>query len=348
MANINYKKICSELVEALAPKQREVIERRFGLKAGKRAASGEFGFRRETLEAIGKDYGICRERVRQVEKAAMTKMKKRIAGYREVPQVFGRHLKNAGGVREEAALLEELGGGEFEPHVNFLLVLGGEFIRFAENDPFKSFWAIDDQSAQAAKNFVSSAARFLEEKKSLAAIRELASSSGLKKSIAESYLGISLRVQKNRDGLYGLREWPEVNPKGIKDKIYLLFRKTGNPLHFTEVARQIEGSLVQTVHNELIRDRRFVLIGRGKYALKDWGYVAGDVKDVILKIFGEENRPLTRREILDRVMKQRQIKENTVLMNLSNKKYFSRDNEGRYWRAADSEFGSPRANVQEA
>jgi len=338
MANINYKKICEELMGQLAPKQREVIERRFGLKTGKR----------ETLEAIGKSHNICRERVRQVEKAAMIKMKKKVFGHKEISQVFGRHLKNFGGAREESALLEELGGKEFKMHANFLLILAGEFVRFAENGDFKNFWALDAQSAQNAKNFVLSAARLLEEKKQLASSRELALSFGLKKSIAESYLGISTRVQKNKDGLYGLREWPEVNPKGIKDKIFLLFKKTGNPLHFTDVAERIEGSLVQTVHNELIRDKRFVLIGRGKYALKDWGYVAGDVKDVILNIFGNENRPLTRDEILDRVMKQRQIKENTVLMNLGNKKYFSRDNEGRYTRATEGESRLRRANVQEA
>lgn len=323
MAGINYKKICNELLELLAPKQREVIERRFGLKTGKR----------ETLEAIGKSHRICRERVRQVEKAAMIKMKKKIGGYKEVSQSFSRYLKNFGGTREESVLLEEMGGGEFAAHANFLLVLGGEFIRFAENDNFKSFWAADASSAENAKNFLSAATKFLEEKKELASIRELALLFGLKKAIAASYLGISSRVQKNKDGLYGLREWPEVNPKGIKDKIYLLFKKSRDPLHFTQVAKGINGSLVQTVHNELIRDKRFVLVGRGLYALKEWGYVEGDVKSVILDIFNSENRPLTRREILEKVLKQRRIKENTVLMNLSDRKYFSRDNQGKYSRA---------------
>jgi hypothetical protein len=323
MANIDYKKNCNELLGLLAPKQREVIERRFGLKTGKR----------ETLEAIGKSYHICRERVRQVEKAAMVKMKKKIGGYKDVSQFFGRYLKNFGGVREENILLEETGGAEFRMHANFLLVLGGEFIRFAENDNYKSFWAADSASAENAKNFVLAATDFLKEKKELASVRELASLSGIKKGIAESYLGISSQVQKNKDGLYGLREWPEVNPKGIKDKIYLLFKKSRDPLHFTEVAKKINGSLVQTVHNELIRDKRFVLVGRGLYALKEWGYVEGDVKAVILDIFNSENRPLTRNEILEKVLKQRHIKENTVLMNLSNRKYFTRDDQGRYSRA---------------
>jgi hypothetical protein len=251
-------------------------------------------------------------------------------------------------VREEKVLLEELGSKDFQAQAYFLLALSGDFVRTGEDENFNCFWALDSQSVEAAKNFILQAKTMLEEKKRLAPLRELADSGGLKKPVAESYLGISKQIQKNKEGFYGLRDWPEVNPKGIKDKIYLLFKKSRNPLHFTDVAKRINGSLVQTVHNELIRDQRFILIGRGIYALKEWGYVEGDVKDVILNIFGNENRPLTKTEILDRVMKQRRIKENTVLMNLSNKKFFSRDNEGKYWRAAEGEPRPGRANIQEA
>ena len=328
MININYQDICRELLDQLPAKQREVIERRFGLK----------GAERETLESIGKSHGICRERVRQIEKVSLTKMKKKASGYKEASKIFAKHLKNAGGVREENALLEELGGTDYKSHAYFLLTLSGDFIRVSESEDFNSLWALNKESLDAAKDFIKASQAKLEEKKQLASSRELAVAGGLKKPIAESYLGISRRVQKSKEGLYGLREWPEVSPKGIKDKIYLLFKKTRKPLHFTDVAGKIEGSLVQTVHNELIRDKRFVLIGRGIYALREWGYVEGDVKDVILSIFQAENKPLTKDEILERVMKQRLIKENTVLMNLSNKKFFSRDNEGKYWRG----------NVQEA
>jgi len=326
MLNINYQQIAGELLAQLPSKQREVIERRFGLKSGSLGS-------RETLEAIGKSHKICRERVRQIEKVSLAKMKKKAPVYKETSKAFTKYLKNFGGVMEEGALLEEVGGAEFKAHAYFLLTLSGDFVRTGESDDYNCFWALDSASAEAAKNFIAAAQAKLRETKELAPARELAAISGLKKAVAESYLGISKKIQKNADGIYGLREWPEVSPKGIKDKIYLLFKKTRKPLHFTDVAQKINGSLVQTVHNELIRDKRFVLIGRGIYALKEWGYVEGDVKDVILNIFFNENRPLTKSEILDRVMKQRRIKENTVLMNLSNKKYFSRDTGGKYWHS---------------
>ena len=86
----------------------------------------------------------------------------------------------------------------------------------------------------------------------------------------------------------------------------------------------------QTVHNELIKDPRFVLVGRGLYALKEWGYEEGQVKDVILKILKEARKPLPKEEILAGVLKQRMVKENTVLLNLNNKKYFLKTPEGKY------------------
>jgi DNA-directed RNA polymerase delta subunit len=89
----------------------------------------------------------------------------------------------------------------------------------------------------------------------------------------------------------------------------------------------IEGANLRSVHNELIRDRRFVLIGRGIYALREWGYFPGEVKDIIFKFLKEEG-PLTKEEILERIKKQRMVKENTVLINLA--KYFERDEKGRY------------------
>jgi len=328
MSIINYQKICQDLVSQLPAKQREVITRRFGLESGNR----------ETLESIGKNFNICRERVRQIEKASLGKMKKSASGYKEVFKEFAKYLKNAGGVKKEETLLNDLGDGKWQAQVYFLLTLWGEFARISENDDFHALWAVNPGVFDAAKNVISQVETKLCEKNQPLSARDLVAATGLKKPILESYLETSRRIQKNAEGLYGMREWPEINPKGIKDKIYLLFKKAQKPFHFTEVAGRIQGSLVQTVHNELIRDPRFVLIGRGIYALKEWGYVEGDVKDVIGNILINENRPLTRDEIVSQVLKQRRIKQNTILMNLSNKKYFTRDNEGKYFRS----------NVQEA
>ncbi len=105
-------------------------------------------------------------------------------------------------------------------------------------------------------------------------------------------------------------------------------------MHFKEVAESIKNLFdkkahVATTHNELIKDKRFVLVGRGLYALSEWGYLNGVVKDVIAKVL-EKHGPLTKDEIVDKVLKERYVKENTIMVNLQNAKHFKKDKQGKY------------------
>lgn len=313
----NYRKICQELLQDLPERQKEVILRRFGLKNEER----------ETLESIGRDFGITRERVRQIEEDGLRRIKPEIVKYQRVFQYFGQYLKKRGGLRKEEILLRDLARKEQPAQVYFLLTISENFERFAENENFYSFWAINSDSFKVAKNIIDLLFNKLREIGRPLNLKELSSFSPNPALIY--YLEISKRILQNPEGFYGLRDWPEINPRGVKDKAYLVFKKVGKPLHFKEVAKQIEGALIQTVHNELIKDPRFVLVGRGIYALKEWGYLPGQVKDVIAQIL-KENGPLTQGEILERVLKQRLVKESTILLNLNNKKHFLRTVEGKY------------------
>jgi DNA-directed RNA polymerase delta subunit len=123
----------------------------------------------------------------------------------------------------------------------------------------------------------------------------------------------------------------------MKDKAFLVLKKTNKPLHFTQVAKEIEKSGLakksahpQTVHNELIKDNRFVLVGRGTYALTDWGFAPGTIKDVIIKVIDQQKKPLSKEEIISAVLNQRQVKENTILLNLQNRKTFKKTGDGKY------------------
>jgi hypothetical protein len=80
----------------------------------------------------------------------------------------------------------------------------------------------------------------------------------------------------------------------------------------------------------LIKDGRFVLVGRGLYALTEWGYSQGTVVDVVMRILKEAGA-LSKDEIINHVLKERFVKENTILVNLQNAKYFKRDENGRYF-----------------
>jgi hypothetical protein len=316
MVEKGYKKICEELISDLKDREREVIVRRFGLE----------GKEKETLQSIGDSFGITRERVRQIENAALNKIRPKLEKYRKVFEKFLNYFKKFGEVRKEERLLEELGGKEKNELV-FLLSLDKRFLRFNQNQDFYSFWTTNLNALEKVKNLLSSICKKFEKERKLMTLKEIASEFKVKENILEGFLEISKRIQKNKKGFYGLREWPEINPRGLRDKAYLVFKELQRPLHFTEVAQRIEGANLKSVHNELIRDERFVLIGRGIYALKEWGYFPGEVKDVIFQILKEEG-PLTKEEILKRIKKQRIVKENTVLINLS--KYFERDEKGRY------------------
>ncbi len=335
---LNYKKICSGLLRGLPQRTIDIVERRFGLKTGER----------ETLDAIGHDYKITRERVRQIAEAGLAEIKPKAKAHENIFADFNNVLESFGGVKKEENFLDVLAGKKFRNEVFFLLNLYGNFSRVMEDECFYSFWTKDQTAVDTAKKAVDLVAAKLKAENKLFSINELFAledkelESALGKKISDnvfaSYIEISKEIQKNPEGRLGLKNWLEINPRGIKDKAYLVFKKEGKPLHFADVAALI-GKLpfpserkahIATVHNELIKDDRFVLVGRGLYALKEWGYAPGLVKDVIIKTIKEANAPLSKEEILDRVLKQRFVKQNTVFLNLNDRACFLKDSAVKY------------------
>lgn len=139
------------------------------------------------------------------------------------------------------------------------------------------------------------------------------------------------------NGYWGLAKWPTVNPKNIRDKIFVVLEAHKQPMHFSEIATAISNSnfrrknvTIQAIHNELIKDPRFVLIGRGIYALSSWGYAKGTVSDIIAHVLKEAGEPLTREEVVKRVLHARKVKETTVLLNLQNKELFEKVDKDSY------------------
>jgi len=321
MEKLNFQKIIEELISPLNPKEKEVILRRFGLEKKER----------ETLEAIGKDFGICRERVRQIQNKAFEKMKERLKDYKEILEKAKVLLEKAGGVKKEEDFLFEIGGEEYQNHFYFMLKLDGSLFRFPGNDQFFACWAVDEKTFKEHQSFIKKLIKKLEEIKKPVKLDEILEFFPMKKEILEAKIKTSKLIGKNEDGLYGLKEWPEINPRGIRDKIFIALKKIGKPLHFKEIAVVISHPNDHTVHNELIKDPRFVLVGRGIYALREWGYFPGEVKDVILKTLQRAGRPMTKEEIINEVTRQRLVKKSTILMNLSNRRLFKRDENGRYF-----------------
>jgi len=317
----NYQEISQNLLNTLPSRTKDVLERRFALSGNDT---------KETLESIGEDYDICRERVRQIENKGIKKLKEKVDNYKEVFKYFKKYLKDNGGLKREDLLLEEIGEGK-EPQVFFLLNLGKDFIREKESEELLALWTLDEKYIEKAKELISFFEKELENKGDLITLEDVNLPSefkDLEEGVIYSYIEISQNIGRNAENEIGSTNWPEINPKRVKDKAYLVLKQKGEPLHFKDVATNIgEDALPQTVHNELIRDERFVLVGRGLYALKEWGYKEGTVKDVIKQILEESETPIAKKELVKKVLDQRFVKRNTVLLNL-NSGPFSKEGKG--------------------
>jgi len=310
-------------------REREIVSRRFGLFD-----------RRETLEQIGELLGITRERVRQLEKVVITKLKAAADGdlphIKTIEKVFSQHLEQVGKVARVSDITGRLIKGEpsrlDQARVAFLASLAPAIAVIDDNDHF--FHAIglaSDHTEKAIRERVN---------KIIEAISDIGEPTDIKTVAAkvnnpdskhvEALASISKNIA-NLHNRWGLAKWPMVNPKNIRDKIYVILHDNKKPMHFSEIAEAIKTSdlkrkdvTTQAIHNELIKDSRFVLIGRGIYALREWGYKKGTVSDVITEILKKEGGPLHRDEIVKRVLKSRRVKETTILLNLQGKDQFKR------------------------
>lgn len=335
MKKANYSQIYQKFTKGLSPKTKDIFDRRFGVKSGEP----------ETLEAIGKTLGITRERVRQIEEAGFNYIRKNNKEALDAVYAdFANYFEEQGGFKKEESVLEEMGGKNQKPYVLFLLTIGEQFSKVCEKKDYNYFWSVLPDAQNKVKADLNSLVSQMQKigkpiaKKEFYA--EVASKQGFSEKATLSYLEVSKRIQPDRDGYLGLVEWPEIKPRGVKDKAFLVFKKHGKPLHFTKVAELIDKleynlpnkkTYPQTVHNELIKDSRFVLVGRGTYALAEWGYVPGTIKDIITKVLKDNNEPLHRDELVKQVLAQRLVAKNTVLMNLNNKKNFEKDSNDKYF-----------------
>ncbi|MEK7180374.1 MAG: sigma factor-like helix-turn-helix DNA-binding protein [Patescibacteria group bacterium] len=331
------KIIVKKLLSILVPRAKDVISSRYGL--------GD-NTQRLTLEAIGKKYTITRERVRQIENYSLDHIRKS-KEYKESLPVFEelKGVLDAMGsmVPEEELLISFTKDKSTQNHIHFLLVVGEQFTRFKEDEHFKTRWHIDSELADLVHESLKKAYQNLSNDDLITEpdfiesfIKDLEGVAEKYKSeeIIKRWLSLSKKIGRNPLGEWGKADSSNINARGMRDYAFLVIRKHGSPIHFREVAESItkifnKKAHVATTHNELIKDPRFVLVGRGLYALAEWGYMSGVVKDVIRKLL-DKHGPLTKQEIIDKVLKERYVKENTIVVNLQNPKYFKKDSQGRY------------------
>lgn len=339
MSTISFKpkQVTKRITSHLHDRASDVIMSRFGLNTEAE---------RKTLEEIGKKYNITRERVRQIEDVALKSIKKSDAykGEQVVFDELKKLIQSLGSIIAEEGFLNHVAKDKAtQNHIHFYLVLGDSFKKHREDDHFFPRWSVDDDMASKVHDSLKKLFSSLKDEDLVPETELIKSFFDQMKDVAEGYrdeeiarrwLGMSKKISKNPLGEWGKSTSPNVHTRGVKDYAFLVMRKHGSPMHFREVAEAITKTFGRkthsaTCHNELIKDSRFVLVGRGMYALTEWGYKAGVARDVIKDILKREG-PMTKEQIVEKVMKERYFKKNTILVNIQNPKYFKKNKSGLY------------------
>lgn len=310
----------------LSSRQKEILEGRYGLNASTTL----------TLAELGSRYGLTRERVRQIEALALKacKVKSETPDFNDFAKTVSASLKATGGIKREDLLIQELGGEPQANRLKFLLEICGKFKYSKDDKNFYPFWYVNDADQKKAAAFVAYLTKNANRENFAASFVSAVKTSVLNDVVARHYASVSKKVAMNIYGDLGLSEWPEINPKTARDWAYLVLKKEQRPMHFTQIAESVtklrnKKAHAPTVHNELIKDDKFVLVGKGTYSLKEFGAIAGTAREIIGH-FIKKHGPMKAQDILKLVLKERMFKENTVLINLQNRKNFKRLDDGRY------------------
>lgn len=342
----DFDAIAGSLLTVLDARSKDIIVRRYGIKTGKV----------ETLESIGKEYGITRERVRQIESQAKKYIGKRRDVLEPVEKVMKEIFIKHGGIIEEGHLLEVvqdvLGEAVLPTLILFYLDILPTYKYVTGGERLVGYW----EHVEAKKEYIEPVLVKAEEilkretgpKKEAELILEIKKLVGENEELLSSdqiyaLLRAAGQLKKTVFGEWALVEWVEASPRGVGDKAFIVLKRNDEPRHFRQITELIneanfdnKTAHAQTVHNELIKDDRFVLVGRGLYGLTEWGYIPGTVADVLQAILTKANQPMTKDELLAEVLEQRMVKKTTVLLGLQNNKRFQKVSGDKYSLANSS------------
>ena len=335
-AEILEKAIDGSLKVIEQDREKEIISRRFGLTGS-----------RETLEQIGEMLSITRERVRQLEKAILIHLQvsaeeNQISELAPAEKILIRNLTEMGRVAKLDALADKVYGRTAtaleRAGINFIATFSKGLTVIEESDSYNAAIGIAEYGdALAIRNRVDEIVGIIRKNKEPMTLDQLDNLLNYEHPDHIKAVASISKLLANLNGVWGLSKWPSVNPRNIRDKIFVILEAHKEPMHFSEIAKEIRESnfkrknvTVQAIHNELIKDSRFVLIGRGIYALSSWGYKKGTISEIITGILEKAEQPLAREEIVKQVLRVRKVKETTILLNLQNKKLFKKVDRNSY------------------
>ncbi|MBI5754377.1 hypothetical protein HZA40_04510 [Candidatus Peregrinibacteria bacterium] len=333
---LNLAEVIEDMFLVLTNKEKDVVVQRFSLDNKPR----------RTLESIGQHFSVTRERIRQIEKIALGKLRRTVQTTKLnlVNELADKILAEHGGVLAEVKLISEiLNFIKSTEHVDANIIclalnINPNVELVEKTNVYNPFWGVKSIDMALINNVISTGIKVLKKKGDVLTDAKLVTQ--VRQALADklethtdpmiiSAMEVDKRI-KRLEGAFGLMAWRHINPRSIRDKAYIVLKKENNPLHFVEIANKITQAgfdkkvvTVQAVHNELIRYDQFVLVGRGLYALKEAGYKRGTVAEVIEDLLRQKNT-MTKQEIIEGVLKQRHVKKGTISLNLQKNPQFVR------------------------
>lgn len=336
-------KVLKALLEKVNNRTASILVSRFGLEKEKK----------DSLNKIGSKLKITRERVRQIEAGTLKQLQKskKNEEFKFVIEKVVEIIQKNGGLALGSVIAESLMpkiSPIEENKLMFILGCSSDLIFNKATLRNQSFWSIEkslnSKDINKVNQFVINQLNEIKKSIKLKDIKKIISESvwadlfsgenGDKKLMM--FLLIDKQLKRNLLGEWGIKNWRSVSERGNKEKAYLVLKKHSKPLHFKVIAEHInlywtqKKSLSQTVHNELIKDDRFVLVGRGVYGLSEWGLKGGTVREIIINLFKEKQDYLHLDEIVDYVFSHKEVKRTTILVNLADQNYFKKNSEGKY------------------
>ncbi|MBD3300642.1 MAG: hypothetical protein GF347_04800 [Candidatus Moranbacteria bacterium] len=306
----------------------------------------------KTLENIGRQFGITRERVRQIEKEALKKIEKDKFnnGVIDLIDKINKLLEKYQGIISEIRIFKEFNRKQRIKDLDkkalvLVLKMGSDFYYLNKPQQFEKAWYFKNANLESIKSLnnwlnkeLKKVQKPISKKQLLNIINSNEQLTKIPDAVLYSYVDVPKKVQQNIFGRWGLSDWSEIQPKKVKDKIYLVLKKHQRPMHYKEIAEEISALHLDnkkictpTVHNELIKDERFILTGRGIYALKEWNFYPGTVKEVLINILkNKKNNKADKKTLLNETLAQRQVKSSTILLNLQDSKYFKKKGDNYY------------------
>jgi hypothetical protein len=268
-----------ELLDSFEPRERRIVESRL---VGDEAA---------TLDAIGQEFGVSRERARQIERTAKSKMAELLRS-RRVVSWLSLAVSSALGpfVPEEIAreILRSLAIEWPSPTANVLLYLAG---------PYKnqSGWFENEKSGGQAK---------------LASIVDATLGSGSTapdSDLVEALMAVgtpreaAVRYLAEKAGLrrWDGDVWIRWGGSAV-EKAHSILNLLGRPSAATDINDSIgESHSVGTIQNGMSQDPRFVRTGKRTWGLRQWGLeeYSGIVEEIFERL--DMRGPMDQQELIE-------------------------------------------------